>query len=108
MKGISKFDNDIFLNDSGKELCVVSKQKYDKTKAIEIAKKEIGYHAKPYYIACKNSFVRHRAGVDEDGEKAVCWWLEHKEHRTSCPVWEFYAVTDAGFIDSEYETIEVN
>lgn len=107
MKGISKFDYAIFLNDSGMELCVVSKQKYDKTKAIEIAKKEIGYHVKPYYLACKNSFVRHRAGV-EYGEKAVCWWLEESEHKTSCPVWEFYAVDNIKYVKNGYDVLEIN
>lgn len=72
---MSKFDYEIFYG--GYDILAVSKEKYTKEQAIEIAKVELENTKKPYYIAIGNGFVRHRAGIDEDNNPRVCWWLEY-------------------------------
>ena len=71
---MSKFDYMNFWGDCIETLAV-SKEKYTKEQAIEVAKIELESIGKPYYIAVGNGYVRHRAGVNEDGEPCVCWWL---------------------------------
>lgn len=89
---MSKFDYNTFYG--GYDSLAVSKQKYTKKQAIEIAKIELERVEKPYYIAVGEGYVRHRAGVDEDGEPRVCWWLEYSEHKRSCPCWVFHVDAD--------------
>lgn len=103
---MSKFDYDIFYG--GVDTLAVSKEKYTKEQAIEIAKVELESINKPYYIAIGNGYVRHRAGVNEDGEPCVCWWLEYKEHKRSCPCWVFHrAVSKDEFCAKEYDYIHI-
>jgi len=106
---MSIFESSSFCG--GYDEFAVSKQKYTKEQAIEIAKEEIGCFKKPYYMAVGNGFVRHRAGVNEDGEPRVCWWLEYEERKRSCPVWAFHtsdSTTEHIFnFSKDYEYIEV-
>lgn len=88
---MSKFDYECFCGDCNR-LLAVNKEKYTKEQAIDIAKEELERFDAPYYIVIENMFVRHRAGVDDDGEKHVTWWLEDKEHKRCCPVWCFHTI----------------
>lgn len=102
MKGISKFDFTSFVG--GYDSFAVSKQKYTKEEAIEIAKAEYFYQDDGY-IGIGDGFVRHRAGVNEDGEKVVGWWGEYEEYERSCPVWMFHYSKSPK--DKDYEYIEL-
>lgn len=85
----SKFDYNAFEGDLFP--IAVSKEKYTIDEAIEIAKRELNAEDEES-LTVKNAYVRFRAGIDEDGERRVCWWLEDTEYATSCPVWEFYVI----------------
>jgi len=85
---VSKFDYSTFYG--GYDELAVSKEKYTKEQAIEIAKVELESFKKPYSIAVGEAYVRHRAGRNEDGEPCVGWWLEYKNSNRSCPVWCFH------------------
>lgn len=89
---MSKFDYSIFYG--GYDELAMNKEKYTKEQAIEIAKVELERNKKPYYIAVGNGYARHRAGVNEDGEPRVGWWLEYSEHKRSCPCWVFHVTAD--------------
>ena len=103
---MSKFDFSIFYG--GYDTLAVSKEKYTREQAIEIAKVELETQKRPFYICIGDGFVRHRAGVNEDHEPCVGWWLEYKEYKRSCPCWVFHSSTveDKGF-RNEYECILV-
>ncbi len=89
MKGQSKFDYDIFCG--GYDFFAVSKQRYSREEAIEIAKRELQYaQDEEWELAIGDGFVCHRAGVNEDGEPQVGWWLEYSDRGRSCPVWMFH------------------
>lgn len=88
MKGVSKFDNEQFYG--GYDEVAISKQKYTKEEAIDIAIKEYFDYRKTGYLAVGNGFVRHRYGVNEDGEPMSGWWLEYDEYKTSCPCYIFH------------------
>ena len=92
MKGRSKFDYSNFYGDGN--YIAVSKQKYSIEQAQEIASIELGdTNESEFSIGVKDCFVRHGAGIDDDGNKRVCWWLEDFERKTSCPVWCFYRMS---------------
>lgn len=82
---MSKFDYDIFC-DGDYTALAVSKEKHSKEEAIKLAKFELDSY-KPYYLLLENGYVRHRAGVTDDGERRVCWWLEDVKNDRSCPCW---------------------
>ena len=85
---MSKFDKDIFYG--GYDELAVSKEKYTKEQAIEIARVELEHH-KHKYLAIGDGYTVHRAGVNEDGEPCVGWWLEYKRReKRSCPAWVFH------------------
>ena len=86
---MSKFEYACFFG--GYDDFAVNKEKYTKEQAIDIYKTE-NRHLKGEgkLIAVTNAFVRHRAGINEDYEPCVGWWLEYKEHKRSCPVWAFH------------------
>ena len=102
---MSKFEYDVFYG--GYDNFAVSKERYTKEQAIEIAKKEL-YLGNPCFLAIGNGFVRHRAGRNEDGEPCVGWWLEYTEHKKSCPCWVFHlsSCKDEKFF-KQYEYIEL-
>ena len=104
---MSKFEYDMFFG--GYDSLAVSKEKFSREEAIEIAKVELERIKKPYYICIGDGYVRHRAGINEDHEPCVGWWLEYKEHKSSCPCWVFHIseTEDNGF-HNEYECILVN
>lgn len=87
---MSKFDYCEFYGGYG--TFAVNSQKYTKEEAIEIFEGEtvnkLGDERKDYTI--DTAWVRHRAGINEDHEPVVGWWLEYSQHTRSCPVWEFH------------------
>lgn len=101
---MSKFDYDIFHG--GFDDLAVSKQKYSKDEAIKIAKQEFEYR-KHKYLAVGDGYVRHRAGVNEDNEPCVGWWIEYKEHKRSCPCWVFHTTNSTNEVFKDYEYIEL-
>lgn len=105
---MSKFDYNHFYG--GYDSFAVSKEKFTKEEAIEIAKVEMEtvYLKKPYYLCISDGFVRHRAGINEDNEPCVGWWIEYKEHKRSCPCWVFHLSKlddEETFFGDEYERI---
>ena len=105
---MSKFDYALFVG--GFDELAVSKERYTKEQAIEIAKVELEmpYAKKPYYICVGDGYAVHRAGVNEDGEPCVGWWLEYKERKRSCPCWVFHtAFEENRGRHNEYECILV-
>lgn len=109
---MDKFDNGKFY-DGYDILLAVSKEKYSKEQAVEIAKREFEHrkskNGNPVFLAVENRFVRHRASVNEDGEPCVSWWLEYSEHRRSCPCWVFHITpNDREHFFKNYEYIQLN
>jgi hypothetical protein len=103
---MSKFDYTTFYG--GYDVLAVSKEKHTREEAIEIAKQEL-YCSKPCYLAIGDGFARHRAGINEDNEPCVGWWLEYHEHKRSCPCWVFHLTPnkEEKFFKG-YEYIELN
>ena len=100
---MSKFDYEKFYG--YEDILAISKEKYTKEEAIKIARAEFEHSRK--YLAIGNGFVRHRAGVNEDGEPCVGWWLEYTEHKRSCPCWIFHVTDDKNeWCNKDYEYIE--
>lgn len=89
---MSKFDYSRFYG--GYDELAVSKEKYTREQAVEIARVELERSKKPYYIAVGDGYVRHRAGVNEDCQPCVGWWLEYSEQKRSCPCWVFHVAFD--------------
>lgn len=103
---MSKFDYSTF--NGGADELAISKEKYTKEQAIEIAKVQLETFKKPYYIAVGNGYARHRAGVNEDHEPCVGWWLEYNEYKRSCPCWVFHRTKDKEeWFNKDYEYIEI-
>lgn len=104
---MSKFEYGAFYG--GYDIFAVSKEKYTKEQAIDLAKEEYTYVTKPFFLAIGDGYVRHRAGRNEDGEPCVGWWLEYKEHKRSCPCWVFHKAysTDERF-SRDYEFILID
>ena len=89
IKGTSKFD---WLGGYEGHL-LVSKQKYTYEQAEEIAKRELDCDK----VKSHDAYATHRAGITEDGDPVVCWWMDYREYKRSCPVWAFEAVTSDGY-----------
>lgn len=84
MKGKSKFDYDIFSDDT----VAVNAQIYTKEQAIAIFVKEIEPEPSDiFYVG--TAFVTWRAGVNENFEPLVGWWLDKTPYKRSCHVWVF-------------------
>jgi len=102
---MSKFDYDVFYG--GYDRLAVSKEKYSKDDAISLAKFELAFaDGKPYEMAIGSAWVRHRAGMNEDNEPCVGWWLEYRENKRSCPVWVFHR-NRQGIDRNGYEYIQI-
>lgn len=103
---MSKFDYCSFIG--GYDSLAVSKEKYSKEEAIEIAKVELKRNTRPYYLCVGDGFVRHRAGVNEDNEPCVGWWLEYEKHKRSCSCWVFHTSDTNLHLLQEYENILIS
>jgi hypothetical protein len=105
---MSKFDFDYFVG-GGYDCFAVSKEKYTKEQALEIVKEQLEDEWKGYkYLFIRDAYVRHRAGISEDNEPVVGWWLEYKEHKRSCHVYAFHFGNslEQNF-HNEYEVVEL-
>ncbi len=104
---MNKFDYDIFYG--GFDELAVSKEKYTKERAIEIAIREFAEDIDNFkYLAIGDAFVRYKEGIDEDGEKCVCWWLEYIERKRSCSCWVFHVTSNINeWCNEEYEYIKL-
>jgi hypothetical protein len=102
---MSKFESCEFYG--GYDDYAVSKEKFTKEQAIEKYKLEKeNMKGKGECVAVCDAYVRHRAGINEDKEPCVGWWLEYKDYGRSCPVWCFHkAKKHEIFKDYEYITI---
>lgn len=102
---MSRFEYENFYG--GYDDFAVSKEKYTKEQAIALYKDSKDYYkGKGVLIAVCDAFVRHRAGVNEDGEPCVGWWLEYKQHKRSCPVWAFHIEKSNTGLFKGYEYFE--
>jgi len=92
---MSRFESCAFSG--GYDDFAVNTEKYSKQEAIEIFEKETGNTVGelPGRFNISTAWVRHRAGINEDGEPCVGWWLEYEQHKRSCPVWAFHRITKA-------------
>lgn len=83
----SKFEYDWFYDGTwGYNLFCVNKNKYTLEQAIAIFESET--ECKPNETS--TATVRFGAGVSEDGEKRVCWYIDEEAKETDrrrCPVW---------------------
>lgn len=104
---MSKFDVEIFRGDDYTYVAV-SKERYSKEEAIEIAKgelKDVG--TDKLSLVLQNGFARHRAGINEDGDPCVGWWLEWEDYGRNCPVYAFRNHWDGEYVWGEHEILEV-
>ena len=95
MKGKSKFDYDIFTYGS----LAVNAQIYTKEQAIAIFIKEIGPEPSDVFYVGK-AFVTWRAGVNEDFEPLVGWWIDKSPYKRSCPAW---VISNDDYVDNRNE-----
>lgn len=103
---MSKFDYASFCG--GYDDLAVSKERYTKEQAVEIARIELE-HRKHKYLFCGNGYVWHRAGVNDDNEPCVGWWLEYSEHKRSCSCWVFHSSDDLDQnFHGKYEVFELH
>ena len=105
---MSKFDYGHFVG--GDERFAVNAEKYTKEEAVALADGEIGRGSGEYTLLVTRIYVRHRAGINEDNEPVVGWWLEDRQYKRSCPVYAFRASeNDLSHLNSEYyECIRMN
>ena len=105
---MSKFEHAHFVG--GDESFAVNAEKYTKEEAIALADDEIGWGPGEYTMVVTRIFVRHRAGLNEDNEPVVGWWLEDRQYKRSCPVYAFRAseYEPAHFDTKYYEAIRMN
>ena len=104
---MSKFDYCTFHG--GYDDLAISKEKYTREQAIDMAKLELEQYKKPYYLAVGEGFVRHRAGIDEDHKPCVGWWLEYSEYKRSCPVYAFHtAINNNEDFKEDYEYLLIS
>lgn len=95
---MSKFDYGIFSG--GYDDFAVNAEKYTIDEAIKLYAEELCgvsfimrdtiKNGDPILIAVEKAFVRHRAGVNEDNEPCVGWWIEYNQQKRSCPAWVFH------------------
>lgn len=86
----SKFNYSLFSDETDHILCI-NADKYTLEEAYEIAEKEDFTEENGYKLDMGN-YVRHRAGIDFEGEKVVGWWMEDygsRDRRGFVPVYAF-------------------
>lgn len=85
----SKFDTELFY-DGDTAILAVSKQRHTLEDALLIASQEFGINeAQVKVLPRSDQWVKFRAGINEDGEPTVGWWIESKDNGRSCPCWCF-------------------
>lgn len=95
---MSKFDCALF-DTSDRKYAAISMQRYTFDEAVKIASKMLGVDYVNASFAYNEAFVKHRAGVNSNGEKVVGWWIEHNPYLLRCcPCWIFPALDFDDFI----------
>ena len=80
----------------------VNSQVYTKEEAIAIFVEETEPDPSAmFYVG--TAFVTWRAGVNEDYEPLVAWWIDKTPYKRSCPVWIF---SDDDYYGSEMVFME--
>ena len=98
----SKFNYSEFYG--GYDDFAVNSGKYSMMEAVSIYRSEMSLDAdQAIYVG--NAFVSHHAGVNEDGESVVGWWLEYEEKKTSCPVYAMHLPANNGVFESRYTLV---
>lgn len=87
---MSKFDYDAFVGDEYR--IAVSKERYTKEQAAEIAKREFMTDSVEYEPDI--CWVYYGFGTNDDGEHYHGWWLVREKTMRGCPVWVFKEATD--------------
>lgn len=100
----SKFDFAEF--DGGYDDFAVNKDKHSIEEALSIYKSEMDIEP-GQTVSVGEAFVRHHAGINEDGEPCVGWWLEYEEHKTSCPVYAMHLSFSRIPLQNAYRTFVV-
>jgi hypothetical protein len=98
-KSISKFDYSSF--NGGFDDFAVSRQKYSIDLALQLFERE-SVLEEGAVIGITDAYVRHRAGITEDGDPCVGWWLEYTESRRACPVYALHKVRKGNRVWAEY------
>jgi len=108
MKSISKFDFMEF--NGGYDQFAVSMQRYTKEEAIAIAEREMLPHDwwQDGPLMVGEAWVTHRAGLNDDNEPCVGWWLDYQPYKRSCPAWVFHRGEmrrdyKGGYVEAKYE-----
>ncbi|MCI8999658.1 MAG: hypothetical protein HFJ26_01675 [Clostridia bacterium] len=83
---VSKFNYDVFYDEEGQCIIAVSKQKYSKEQAVELAKREL--NTEKIIPSEEEMYVRYGLGT-MDEEKKQGYWLECRKTKISIPVWSF-------------------
>jgi len=84
----SKFEYNGFVG--GWDHFAVNADKYTKEQAEAIYREEECYDDEPTPYKVGKAWVKWRAGVNEDNEPCVGWWIEYKEpQKGAVPVWVF-------------------
>ena len=97
----------IFLQE-GLIFFAVSKEKYTKQEAIELFKNEFNIKIGDM-IEITSAWVKHRAGVNENNEPIVGWWIEYEDNKRNCPAWVMHVVhkNNALYHNCDYELIVI-
>lgn len=96
---LSKFNYGVFV-DGSRQYVAVSMQRYTFEEAVRIASEQLGVDYSNCSFAYNEAWVMHRAGVDEDGNKIVGWWMENIYRPRCCPCWIFPARQYEDFISN--------
>lgn len=99
---MSKFEQSIFY-DEDCDYFVISKEKFTEQQAISLAIENLSPRDDAWTLAMRDCFVRHRAGINFDGEPTVGWWLEDQQYARSCPCWSFHVAGDNGAWSDELD-----
>lgn len=99
---MSKFDYNVFFGD--KTYLCISKERYTKEQAIEVAiEEEFINEENSTYLS--TGYVRFGYGTDDEGEHRATWWLQFNKPKKGCEVWCFCSHIYS--YDKDYEKIEV-
>lgn len=101
---MSKFEWDVFVG--GYDMVAVSKERFTKEEAVAIFAREYSL-PKGTVVAIGSAWVKHRAGVNEDGEPCVGWWIEYRDSGRNCPCWVLHFPRENRTLEKDYEYVEV-
>ena len=101
---MSKFDYGSFAG--GYDIFAASKERYTKEEAIALFAFEYDL-PKGEIVAVGEAWVKHRAGINEDNEPCVGWWMEYEDRGRCCPCYVFHFPTKVQHLEKKYEYVSV-